>query len=428
MALAAHIENIWHDARKSRIVIGLLVAVLSFGLNTTIPGTINLDWQHLYRPEDFHTWGDLWAFLGGLQTGISPIWAFLEVSAQLIFGTTAMFSYVLYPLSIGLNAYWSTTLFARTRWQVLLAGGMSLVFAVAIRYMHKGNPEMYDMLMPCMILGWLAVLKHMRAGKSTDRQLFWFALLAGAVLSLLELTRTLIFPLMPFFLLGTFLAMRALPIRYYLLFLLPIVLFSGGWHLKQIVCHGQVHWTNFDGFNMQKSWAEFTGPVPSEFKDDPPLYEGGFDNINTDRHTAYNKVLKRQVQQAILRQPVRAAGHIATRLVEFYRPKTVLFMAQNPGWLNLLYRPAVWLGGLSVLVGLLLQGWQTLRAPLRRATWAAWGRPEAILLVITLLISCVFAAGEVGEEARFMISILPLLTAAVGGVLQLRDSAPSHPN
>ena len=428
MAIVAYIESIWHDARKSRIVIGLLVALLSFGLNTTIRGTINLDWQHLYRPEDFHTWGDLWAFLGGLQTGISPVWAFLEVGAQLIFGTTAMFSYGLYPLSIGLNAYWSTTLFARTRLQVLVSAGMTLVFAVAIRYMHKGNSEMYDMLMPCMILGWLAALQHMRDARSTDRQRLWMALLAGAVLSLLELTRTLIFPLMPFFLLGAFVALRALPIRYFLLMLLPIVLFSGGWHLKQVVCHGQLHWTNHDGFNMQKSWAAFTGPVSSDFQDDPPLYVGGFDNINTDRHTAYNQVVKRQVQEAILRQPVRAVGHIATRLVEFYRPKTVLFMAQNPAWLNLIYRPAVWLGGLCVLVGLLLQGWQTLRSPLRRATWAAWGRPEMILLVMTLLISCVFAAGEVGEEARFMISILPLLAAAFGAVWQLRGSAAPLPS
>jgi hypothetical protein len=424
MALGATIENIWHDARKSRIVVGLLVAVLAFGLNTTIHGTINLDWQHLYRPEDFHSWGDLWAFLGGLQTGISPIWAFLEVSVYLIFGSTAFFSYVLYPLTIGLNAYWSTTLFARTRWQVLLSGGVSLVCAVAIRYMHKGNPQLYDMLMPCLILAWLAVLQQLRAPDA--RPLLGLSLAAGTLISLLELTRTLIFPLLPILLLLSFLAFRPLPVKYFLVFLLPILLFSGGWHLKQVVSHGQVHWSNHDGFNMQKSWSEFSGPVSDTFQDAPPLYVGGFDNINTDRHTAYNKVVKQQVQQAILRQPLRAVGHVATRLVAFYRPKTVLFMAQNPGWLNLLYRPAVWLGGLSVLVGLLWLGWQTLRAPLRRATWAAWSRPEAILGVVTLLISCVFAAGEVGEEARFMISILPLLTAAIGAVFQLRSPADAR--
>ncbi len=421
MAIGALIKNSWQDARKSRTVIGLLVALLAFGLNTTIHGTINLDWQHLYRPQDFHTWGDLWKFLAELQTGISPVWAFLEVSAQLIFGTTAMFSYVLYPLTIGLNAYWATTLFARTRGQVLLSAGMSLVFAVAIRFIHKGNPQLYDMLMPCLILAWLAVLQQLRAPAA--RRLLGLSLAAGTLISLLELTRTLIFPLLPIFLLLSFLAMRALPIRYYLLFLLPILLLSGGWHLKQIVLHDQVHWSNHDGFNMQKSWSEFTGPVSTDFQDDPPLYAGGFDNINTDRHTAYNKVVKQQVQQAILRQPLRAAGHIVTRLVQFYRPKTELFMAHTPGWYNLMYRPTVWLGGLSALLGLVLLLWNTVRAPLKGATWLAWGRPEAILAVMILVISCVFAAGEVGEEARFMISLLPLLAAAGGGIFQLPRSS-----
>ncbi|MBL0020227.1 MAG: hypothetical protein IPP17_28300 [Bacteroidetes bacterium] len=60
-----------------------------------------------------------------------------------------------------------------------------------------------------------------------------------------------------------------------------------------------------------------------------------------------------------------------------------------------------------------------LRAPLRGQSWRAFGRPEVALAIIILLISAVFAAGEVGEEARFLISLLPMLAAA-GGVVVCR--------
>jgi 4-amino-4-deoxy-L-arabinose transferase-like glycosyltransferase len=402
------------DLGKLKLAVGIGVGLLSILLNVGIKGTLTLDWQHLYRPEDFHTWADLWRFMGELQTGISPFWAFLEVSAQLIFGSTALFSMVLYPLAIGLNAYWATTLFARRRWQVLLSAGLSLVFAVAIRFIHKGNPQLYDVLMPALLLGWVAALQRLRDPRLRGSWRMGWCVLAGLLLSVLELTRTLIFPLLPLLLLFSYLAIRPLPLKHFLVFLVPILLLSGSWHFQQYSQHGKLHWSNHDGFNMQKSWVEFTGPIPSDFVDDPPLYEGGMDNINTDRHTAYNKVVQRQVREAILRQPGKAAGHFAERLLAFYRPKTVLFLGSTPTWYNVFYRPAVWLCALSMLIGLLRMVWLTVRAPLQRKTWLDWGQPAVILMAVTLLVSCIFAVGEVGEEARFMISILPLLAATVG--------------
>ncbi|MBL0020228.1 MAG: hypothetical protein IPP17_28305 [Bacteroidetes bacterium] len=188
---------------------------------------------------------------------IGSIFTDLRIFIPGVTGSTAIFSFGIYPLSIGINAYLGTMVFSKTRLQVLISGGLSLVFAVAIRFIHKGNTEMYDMLMPALILGWLALLQELRKGDVQNRRLFWLSFAAGAVLSLLELTRTLIFPLMPFFLVLSFLAMRPLPMRYFFVFLLPLLLFSGSWHLKQVLCHDQLHWSNHDGFNMQKSWGRF---------------------------------------------------------------------------------------------------------------------------------------------------------------------------
>jgi hypothetical protein len=434
LVLPSFLDRYWRDPvheASGRVAMGLLVGLLAIGLNAGIRGTITLVWQHMYRPEDFHTWGDLWQFMGNLQTGISPFWAFWEISAQLLFGSTAVFEYGLYPLCIGLNAYLATVLFARTRPQILLMAGLSLVFAVAIRFMHKGNPQIYDITMPTMILGWLGCLQRLRMPALTGSARLRMSLLAGLLLSMLELTRTLIFPLLPFFLLLTCLAIADVPaprwthrLRYVLAFLVPILLFSGGWHLKQLVSHDQLHWSNHDGFNMQKSWSEFTGPVPTDFVDDPPLYPGGMDNFNTDRHTAYNKVMQKQVRAAILAQPLRAAGHLGRRLVAFYKPKTELFLGHTPRPFDWIYRPAVWLCGLAMVWGLLWTKWLTLRNLRKREAWLRLGRPEVILWVVTLLISSVFAVGEVGEEARFMISILPLLAAgAAPGLWVMRGNA-----
>lgn len=408
------LKAIWNDVPRLRRLAGLLVALLVIGLNAGIRGTITLDWQHLYRPEDFHSWGDLWDLMAGLQTGISPFWAFLEVSCQLLFGTTAPFSLVLYPLAMGWSFYLGVTLFSRTKLQLVVAAGASVVFAVAIRYLHKANPQIYDVLMPALILSWVVAIQRLQSAPA-GKQMIW-AIVAGLLLSVLELTRTLIFPLMPFLLVLSFLAMRRLPIRHFAMYLLPILLLSGSWHLKQIVAHGQTHWSNHDGFNMQKSWVDLTGPLPTDFVDDPPLYEGGFDNINTDKHTAYNKVVRKMVREAVLKQPGNAVGHFFKRLLAFYKPKTELFMAKTPGWFDLAYRPLVWLGGLATLVLLGLAGWRIVRRPRLGASWLALGDPVMLVAAVTALISAVFAVGEVGEEARFMISLLPLLVVLLAQV------------
>lgn len=418
MQSPARLALAWADLPRLRRWVAVAVAIVAVALNAGIAGTPTLDWQHLYRPEDFHAWADLWRFLDGLQTGISPFWASLEIACQLLLGTVKPITHGLYPLCIGLGYYGAVRLLSASRMQVLVSAGLSLTFAIATRFIHKGNPQLYDCLMPVLILAWVATLQRLRAAEAGKA---WrWALLAGLLLSILELTRTLVFPLMPLLLVLSFLAIRPRPITVFIIYLLPIVLLSGSWHAKQVVSHGQLHWSNHDGFNMQKSWAAFTGPIDSSFHDDPPLYEGGFENINTDKHTAYNQVVRRQVRAAVLQQPAKAAAHLGRQWLAFFKPKTQLFMARTPGWFDLAYRPAVWLGALGMLGVVLLAAWGTLRRPLLGASWLAWGQPERVLATVTLLVSLVFAVGEVGEEARFMISILPMLAALGSSPLRLR--------
>jgi hypothetical protein len=427
-SVAQIIANTWQDPRKLRRALGITVGILAVGVNVGVIGTLALDWQHLYQPEEFHTWGDVGRFYTDLQTGIPPFWAFWELCSQLLLGTTKPFTLGLYPLVIGLNAYLGTTLFAHTRWQVVVGAALSLLFAFVMRFIHKGNPQLYDVLTPALLMAWLAVLQRLRATNRPQRYFLRLSLLAGLLLSVLELTRTLIFPVMPFLLFFSFLAFRPLPIKYFLFFLIPIVVLSGSWHLKQYAMHGHIHWTNHDGYNLYNSWGIFAEPIPATCKDDPPRYVGGFDNINTDKHSAYNLIVRQLVMDAIKADPKRTFTHCIHRFLEFFGPKTDLFSAHTPKAVNIFYRPAVWFCGLSMLLGLALLTWKTLRSIRTRSAWLIWGRPESILLFMTFVISCVFAFGERGEDARFMVSILPQLAAVAVAVLGFwgKDGFVSH--
>ena len=369
----------------------------------------------MYRPEEFTSFSDLFAFLAELQTGISPVWASLEILSQIVLGTTAPFSRIVYPLGMALVAVLPLWLFPCTRLQMALTAGLSLLFLLVTRILHQGNPQLYDIYFPALFLGFLACLQALRNSDPSSRRTLWLALGAGLLLAVLELTRTFAIALFPVLLLGGLVAVWKMPRRNLVAFLLPVLLLSGGWHLKQVVAHGHFHWTNHSGFNLQKSWADFTGPI--DFEESPPRYEGGFANFNTDLHSANNKVVTGMMLDGIARQPGKAVAHAGGKVLAFYRPKTELYLAQLPKPVEWVYRPVVWLLGL-VLLGMTLRlGFRVLRRPHKRASWLELAEPENLLVFGAAAASFLFAIGESGEEARFMISILPLL-ACLPGVLR----------
>ena len=414
--MTAALQRLWTNPRQVKRLIMLFNLLAGAVLVWGSRGLIALDWQRMYRPEEFRSLGDLWGFLGELQTGISPIWSSLEILAQLAFGSTALFSHFFYPATLLLLGILPTWLFARTSLQALLTAGLSLFFILVTRILHQGNPQLYDLYFPALLLGLLGMMGHLQGREGQPGKLWRSAMAAGLLLAVLELTRTFAIVLAPFLLLGFFLVLRRLPKTYFLFFLLPVALLSGGWHAKQMAAHGHFHWTNHSGFNLHKSWAEFAGPI--DYKEAPPRYEGGFPNINTDEHSRYDKEVRRKVLAGIARRPCGAFAHAMERLLAFYRPKTDLYLSTLPTWLEYLYRPVVWSLGLllAFLTGRL--AWQIFRRPLKLNSWERLGDASNMLLLTAALTSLLFAIGESGEEARFMISILPLLACLPAIALQ----------
>jgi hypothetical protein len=86
------------------------------------------------------------------------------------------------------------------------------------------------------------------------------ALFSGLSLSMAELLRPFFIYLLPIPFLFSLLRFKKKSIASCLFFLAPILLFSGGWHVRTALLVKQLSWSNHSGFNMVRAWPEVTWP------------------------------------------------------------------------------------------------------------------------------------------------------------------------
>jgi hypothetical protein len=145
--------------------------------------------------------------------------------------------------------------------------------------------------------------------------------------------------------------MRNVPWRKRVLFFVPVVLLSGGWHSKQLLLHGHVHWSNHSGYNLFKVWGDFVEePIQNAFTELPAKYSG-YPNINTDLHSEQDKKLSRALVSAVSKRPVAAVLRMAKRMKEFYKPRIDLYQVKPHPFTKFIYRPCVWISALSLWLG-----------------------------------------------------------------------------
>ncbi len=71
----------------------------------------------------------------------------------------------------------------------------------------------------------------------------------------------------------------------FLIFLLPLIVFSGGWHLHlQAIFHRQFLSSNHSGFNLQRAWPHIPMPILIEEFQNHPIKPGRWENLNTPEH------------------------------------------------------------------------------------------------------------------------------------------------
>ncbi len=384
------------------IAAGLLVA--AFGLWATRGAVASgaLTWMDSFDVAAFRRPGQILEFLAHLRAAIPPVLAVAEIANQLIAGNTDWVTVHLYRASLVLPYVMAIALTWPSLARLGLATALSIVFLWGSVLVHAGGPNVYDTVYPFLLMGFLVAL---RFGARTRTG----ALAAGACLALAELTRPFVIALMPLFLFGALASLRPLDRARTLAFLLPILVLSGGWHAHQYLSFGQIVWSNHGGYNIHRAWPMTKLP--------PLLPEQGAPRLETELPGSFNSAVhgenSRRIQRAVLAHvaahPLDSAGHAIERMANVlsgeinlkgYIPNSPVM----PVYLALVKYPARWV----MLAGLVL-----LAASLLRPCAIAWlvGDAGNLLIISTAATLVIFALTEAGEEARFMIAVLPMLAA-----------------
>jgi hypothetical protein len=193
-------------------------------------------------------------------------------------------------------------------------------------------------------------------------------------------------------------------------FLLPVVLLSGGWHVHQVLAHGQVVWSNHGGFNLAHAWPQ-VGIRPELLQpevEDAPISPGRWENINTKTHADNSARLTAAVIRYVEESPLRGFEHALVRISVYLVgpvPSTPL-AAAGP---MLAYRIA--------MIGAILYVLAETAAALTVLVWGGtasfrWLVSAGGLLAIVTVGSLILQAlGSAVEEARMVLSLLPLMAA-----------------
>jgi 4-amino-4-deoxy-L-arabinose transferase-like glycosyltransferase len=405
---------------RRKILIILLPAFLVFGLCVVrgaraMPATT---WMNIYDPSDFKTPQELYEFIRDLRVPIPVILSAAEILNYQLAGNLDFTLGTLYRASlvlVYLLAIYLSSSPGETKFSPLRSGasfGLALIFLGSTVLIHPGNAQPYDIAYPLFILLYILCLTFAASEPGrTAPNLLWSAL-AGLSLSLAELSRPFFILILPLLVVAAYLWLRQGSRKMFLSFIIPIILLSGGWHLHQWINHGQWSWSNHSGFNLWHAWAlpmQSSGasmPELLEEQDSQPVKPGRWANLNNTQHAENSRRMQQAVLSWMAHHPMESLVFALRRLgVMMIKVKTEIYTHHPQSWLFWIYRPAVWLSAGYLFLNALFLFWGILKKPA-----IALAHPENQLVLIAVLSILFLALGEAGEEARFLISVLPLLT------------------
>ena len=225
-------------------------------------------------------------------------------------------------------------------------------------------------------------------------------------MTLAELTRPFFIYLLPLLVVAGCLVLWKHGRRVVGLFLLPVLLLSGSWHLHIARTQGQLAWTNHSGYNLLRNWTIVEMPPLVAETGSAPLAADRWLNLNTPEHGENSRRIQAAVVGYIRAHPAQAARHGLTKLRDFLAIPTGYYNwhPDQPGLRFYRWAACVglaWLGVQLAAAGVAL--W--------RRNWSALVSAESQLIAITAATLLVLALGEAGEEARLAVTLLPLLAA-----------------
>jgi hypothetical protein len=376
----------------SKINAGNLLLILHVVITALIfwgkKGSPAIAWMNIVSHENIKNWSDLWAFLLELRTGIPPIVAFIEVILSWLFGDLESYRRWIY-LILAVAAFSLPVIVAMTiglRTQIITII-ICLLFSMGITTIHQCNPQMYDLLYPVLVFCVILLLENPLN--------FVKPFFAGLALGFLELTRPFFLFLLPVFVVYAYFKLQQK--KKLLIFILPIILTTGLWHVKLFVFNnGQILWSNHTGFNLSTVWL----PKSPKSKFPEPY---SWKHLNSEVHDQNSENLKRIIFSNWINNPLRFLHISFVRMYDGSRNITYLYLCRPRHWILPVYH------GIATTIFFL--------SFLSAACWLLLGmylkRPKMILncVFFIVLAGCLTATfnslGQSGEEARFIISSLP---------------------
>lgn len=374
-------------------------------------------WSWVYAEDEFieicQSWDLIKTFYRDLRVPIPPVIAGLEILSYHLSGNFDLVTIYLYCVLVFAAFFLSILALKRGIAGYWWSAAQALIFIWATSKIHPLNPQIYDLWVPCFFLLYVILLRHAGDPKRGASYSILLAFLSGLSLALVEMARPFVFVLLPFLLVFSIIHLIKKRWPVWIFFVVPIILISGGWHLKLYLFNdGQLLSTNNSGFNLRRCWEPVLPLPEAEVK-----LEDGWKQYNNPRHIEVSNELKSKVVHFILTHPFISAKHTTDRISELFAPMTkdVVMPLQlgiakplpaNHPWLPvyILFVRLSWLFWLICLVHA-LQQW--LRAP----SVQFFGAESWILMFFTSASIFILAIGESGEDYRFLISVLPCLAA-----------------
>ncbi|MCC7048173.1 MAG: hypothetical protein IT562_15780 [Alphaproteobacteria bacterium] len=397
----------------------LVFAWVGWTMTAGARGNPAIGWMMMFAPGDFIAPGALGKFLLGLEAPIPPWLAALEVLAQRATGSVELVTVWLYRICM-VGAYLvAMALTWPSLGRLLLSLLLSVLFLWSTVLVHPGSPIVYDVVFPFLLVAYFGLLRLGAAaegGGTAAAALF----VAGIALALAELTRPYLALFVLPLLLGAWFTLRR-PARFAAL-VVPVLVLAGGWHAHQAVNHGQLAWSNHSGFNLIRAWRMVPYPELVPEPGNAPVALNRLPNLNTPEHGENSRRLRRAVLAYVLAHPLDSARQMAERVAIFVGAGHQIEDHDPDDPFLRVYDVVVKYADIAALAGVLAMLVALVFVPRRAGD--LMGAPENQMLALAALSMVLIAITESGEEARFQISVLPLLAAIPLPFLPRRERPP----
>jgi len=394
-----------------RIFQAIFIALACHWL-TGIEAVPAITWMNIYDLEDFKykSWSELFSFVSNNRLPIPPLVLAAELSVYKILGSVQLITIYFYKFAICAPYVVAMEMVKLNRVRFLATYAVSILFLFGSIQIHQGNPQGYDVYLPCFLLLFVYFFERSVSGGPLQTQCL-YALYAGLALSLAELTRPFMIFVLPAGLLISVISycrFKKVGLILTVVFLMPVVSLSGSFHIFKWVKHQQLTFSNNTGFNLSRAWGRVivVPPLLDESKY-LPIKEGRWPNLDTDEHQINSERFKQAVVEQWLNHPVQSASFAMSLLNDFLAGETRIY-DHNPNSIFLQAYKLVYkcLAGLLLVNGLVLVGCVLMY---RRRVFDRITDRDNLTILLTAFLILIFAIGEKGEEARFIISVLPLL-------------------